>query len=262
MMAATSISAVMAVDIVGAAIAVASLLMVRIPNPERDEGESGRIEFVAEFVEGWRELIRHRGLFDLTLVLAMVTLLYMPLNALFPLMTFSHFGGDAAAASYVEVAFGAGMLVGSMAIGVMSQRFSGVQLIGAGILLVGGMLAASGMLPTSAFWVFVIACVAMGFSVPLFGAPITAMFQRLIDPTKLGRVMSLYMTIAMLAAPIGLMVAGPLAEQAGVAQWFAISGVLIALMGLVAWSLPAVRALDTALSPAAAEPTADETCAP
>ncbi len=87
------------------------------------------------------------------------------------------------------------------------------------------------MLPTSAFWVFVVLCVVMGFSVPLFGAPITAMFQGLIDPAKLGRVMSLYMTIAMLAAPIGLLVAGPLAERVGVARWFAISGVLIAVMG-------------------------------
>lgn len=257
MMAASSVSIVMMVDILGAGIAVASLLMVRIPNPQRDESESEHIDFVVEFVDGWRELVRHRGLFDLTLVLAMVTLLYMPLNALFPLMTFSHFSGDAAAASYVEVAFGAGMLVGSMAIGVMSQRFSGVQLIGAGILLVGGMLAASGLLPTSAFWVFVVMCAVMGFSVPLFGAPITAMFQGLIDPAKLGRVMSLYMTIAMLAAPIGLLVAGPLAERVGVAQWFAISGVLIAVMGIVAWSLPAVRKLDVAMGLATSEPAAD-----
>lgn len=258
MMAATSVSVVMMVDILGAGIAVASLLMVRIPNPQRDESDSEHIDFVVEFVDGWRELIRHRGLFDLTLVLAMVTLLYMPLNALFPLMTFSHFSGDAAAASYVEVAFGAGMLIGSMAIGVMSQRFSGVRLIGAGILLVGGMLAASGLLPTSAFWVFVAMCVVMGFSVPLFGAPITAMFQGLINPTKLGRVMSLYMTIAMLAAPIGLLVAGPLAERVGVARWFAISGVLIAVMGIVAWSLPAVRKLDVAMDLATSGPAADE----
>jgi DHA3 family macrolide efflux protein-like MFS transporter len=248
MMAATSIAAVIAVDIAGAALAVASLLMVRIPNPERAESESGRIGFVTEFVEGWRELIRHRGLLDLTLVLAMVTLLYMPLNALFPLMTFSHFGGDAAAASYVEVAFGAGMLIGSLGIGALSQRFSGVRLIGAGILLVGITLAASGMLPASAFWVFVALCILMGLSVPLFGAPITAMFQGLIAPAKLGRVMSLYMTIAMLAAPVGLTVAGPLAERVGVAPWFAISGALIAVTGLVALWLPAVRALDAAMA--------------
>jgi len=82
LMAVTSISAVMVVDVAGAAVAVGSLLVVRIPSPERPEGASARIEFVTEFVEGWRELVRHRGLLDLTLVLAMVTLLYMPLNAL------------------------------------------------------------------------------------------------------------------------------------------------------------------------------------
>jgi len=49
-------------------------------------------------------------------------------------------------------------------------------------------------------------------------------------------------------APIGLMVAGPLAEKTGVAGWFAISGVLIAAMGFVAWVLPAVRELDSAMT--------------
>jgi DHA3 family macrolide efflux protein-like MFS transporter len=78
------------------------------------------------------------------------------------------------------------------------------------------------------------------------------MFQGLIDPAKLGRVMSLYVTIAMLMAPVGLLVAGPLAEQVGVARWFAISGALIAVTGLVALSLPAVRALDAAMGLATA----------
>lgn len=250
MMATTSIASVMAVDIVGAAVAVASLLMVRIPHPVSAEGASARIDFVAEFAEGWRELVRHRGLLDLTLVLAVVTVLYMPLNALFPLMTFSHFGRGAAAASYVEAAFGAGMLIGSLGIGALSQRFSPVRLIGAGILLVGGMLAVSGLLPASGYWVFVALCIAMGFTVPLFGAPTTALFQGLIDPAKLGRVMSLYMTIAMLMAPVGLLVAGPLAERMGISVWFALSGSLIAVAGVVTWSLPAIRALDAAAAAA------------
>lgn len=256
MMATTTMSAIMAVDIGGAALAVASLLLVRIPHPERPESATARINFAAEFAEGWRELVLHRGLLDLTLVLAVVTLFYMPLNALFPLMTFSHFGGDAKAASYVEVAFGAGMLVGSMAIGWLSQRVSGVRLVAAGIVLVGVTLAAAGVLPASGFWVFVLLCVVMGVSVPLFGAPITAMFQTLIDPAKLGRVMSLYMTIAMLVSPVGLLVAGPLAETIGVAGWFALSGALIALTGLVTWSLPAVRGLDAALRAATVAPEA------
>lgn len=187
----------------------------------------------------------------------------MPLNALFPLMTFLHFGGDAAAASYVELAFGAGMLGGSLAIGALSRRSSGVRLIALGILCIGGLLFASGMLPGTAYWVFVLLCVGMGLAVPLFGAPLTALFQSLIDPAKLGRVMSLYVTIALLAAPAGLLVAGPLAERGGVALWFALSGALIAVTGAVAWMLPSVRALDAAERRAEPQPepaVAPESC--
>ena len=174
-------------------------------------------------MEGWRELVRHRGLFHLTIILTIVTLLYMPLNALFPLMTFDHFGGGAFAAGIIEMLFGAGMLVGSLIIGALSARFSAVTLIGTGILVAGLMLAASGMLPPTAFWVFAGLSVIMGVSVPLFGAPLTAMFQTFIDPAKLGRVMSLYMTMALAVSPLGLLLAGPVAEETGVAFWFAVS---------------------------------------
>ncbi len=277
LMTTASIEAVIGLDIVGAALAVTSLMLVRIPHPERAEavgegalsggragegglsaeavgegalgGEpgAGSARFIAEFAEGWRELVRHRGLLDLTLAIAAVTVLYMPLNALFPLMTFEHFNGGAAEASYVELAFGAGMLAGSLALGVFLARVSGVRLVAGAIVGLGALVAVSGLLPAGAFWVFVGLCVLMGVTAPLFGAPITAMFQTLIDPAKLGRVMSLYTTIAMLAAPVGLVAAGPIAERTGVAAWFAVTGVLIAVMGVVVWALPSVRGLDGAM---------------
>ncbi len=244
LMTAASIGMVMAIDIAGAAIAVASLLAVSIPHPQRQEGTPETMNFAKEFLEGWRELVHHRGLFHLTLTIAVVTLLYMPLNALFPLMTFSHFRGDAAAASYVEVGFGAGMLIGSLGIGALSSRLSAVGIIGGGILVLGALLGISGLLPVSGFWIFVVLCVLMGVSVPAFSAPLTALFQGSIDPAKLGRVMSLYTTLALLVAPVGLLVAGPLAEVTGVAHWFAISGAMIAATGLVLWMVPSIRAVN------------------
>lgn len=243
---------VIAIDVVGAGLAVALLMLVRIPHPERAESDSSGSGIVTEFIVGWRELVRNRGLLDLTLVLVVVTLIYMPINALFPLMTKSHFGGGAVQASIVELAFGAGMLAGSLAIGWLSSRLSGVRLIGSGLVLVGAMIMLSGLLPDSAFWAFVIFSIGMGFSAPLFGAPITAMFQTLIDPSKLGRVMSLYMTLSMLVAPAGLVFAGPLAEQTGVAAWFALSGALIVVCAIAAFALPKIRALDEAMATAAA----------
>lgn len=244
-------TAVIAVDIGGALLAVGSLLLVRIPHPESRAGEASQggfvAAFVADFVDGWRELVRIPGILWLTLILTVVTLLYMPLNALFPLMTLTHFGRGAMSASIVEVAFGAGMLMGSLAIGGMSSRIPATRLIGGGICLVGLMLGVSGLLPSSAFWAFVVFCVVMGLSVPLFGAPLTAMFQMLIDPAKLGRVMSLYTTSALLAAVPGLLLAGPLAEKTGIAPWFAISGAAVLLTGVLPWVVPAVRRLDGAM---------------
>jgi MFS transporter, DHA3 family, macrolide efflux protein len=110
------------------------------------------------------------------------------------------------------------------------------------------MIGLAGLLPPTAFWASAVLSVAMGFSVPLFGAPITAMFQTLIDPSKLGRVMSLYMTLSMLIAPVGLLLAGPLAERTGVATWFAITGAMLVACAFVALALPAIRALDAAMA--------------
>ena len=214
------ISVVIAVDVAGAVFAVASLALVRIPHPEQAAGQR-RAGLFGEFVEGWQELRRHPGLFHMSLVLTVVTLLYMPINALFPLMTFGHFDGSALDASVVELAFGAGMLVGSVGLGAVASRWSPTWLIAAGIFLAGLTIGASGLLPSPAFWGFVALSVVMGFSVPLFGAPLNAMFQRLIDPARLGRVMSLYMTMALLASIPGLLIAGPFAQRVGVALWFA-----------------------------------------
>jgi DHA3 family macrolide efflux protein-like MFS transporter len=85
------------------------------------------------------------------------------------------------------------------------------------------------------------------------------MFQTLIDPAKLGRVMSLYMTMAMLVSPVGLLLAGPLAGRVGVAPWFAVSGLLIAVVGALTGALPAVRRLDAAMAQSGKKQTTEAT---
>lgn len=238
-------SAVIAVDIVGALAATVSLMLVRIPHPQPCENDSQIPNVWREFADGWRELAQHRGLVVLTLAVAAICLLYIPVSSLFPLMTSAHFGRGALSASVVEFAFGGGMLAGSMVIGVLASRLSGTRLISLGIVLLGVTLVVSGMLSPSMFVAFVIVCVVMGLSAPLFSAPLTALFQTLIDPAKLGRVMSLYVTVTLIVSPLGLLLAGPLAQRFGVAAWFSAAGVLIAAIGAGVWFSPSVRVLDT-----------------
>ncbi len=246
LMGAGSMSLVFAVDIAGAVIAAASLLLVRIPQPSRSSEDSTALGLRHDLAMGWRELAAHRGLSVLALILTVVAVFYMPVNALFPLMTSLHFGGGAYQASAVEVAFGAGMLLGSLLVGRLAARFAQVRLISVGLFALGAALLASGLLPSTAYVVFVVLCVLMGLTAPIFSAPITAMFQARIDPSRLGRVLSFYTTMTMLVVPAGLVLAGPLAEETGVAPWFAICGVAIVLAACAVELAPSVRGLRNA----------------
>jgi DHA3 family macrolide efflux protein-like MFS transporter len=217
---------------------------VRIPHPQRAADDPATAGVFREMAAGWRELVRYRGLLVLTLVLAVAVFIYIPVGALFPLMTLGHFGGGAFQASMVELAFGGGMLVGSLLIGVLGRKIRGGRMTAYGILLLGVTLVAGGFLPKSGFVAFVIICVAMGLSAPAFSTPLQAMFQSMIDPAKLGRVLSLTTTIMVLASPLGLLVAGPLAERFGVAFWFALSGALLLVVGGFCLVSRDVRGLD------------------
>lgn len=232
---------VVALDVAGALIAVGSLALVRIPHPQRAADDTLDAGVLAQMAAGWRELQAHRELLALVLLTTAAAFVYIPVGSLFPLMTRSHFDGGALQASVVEVAFGGGMLVGSLFVGVLAARLGGVRLTVSGVLLLGGALIASGLVPSSAFWLFVVASFVMGLSAPAFSAPVMAMLQERIDPSKLGRVMSLTTTIMLVAVPLGLMVAGPAAQRVGVAMWFSISGTLIVAVGIISLVSPTIR---------------------
>ena len=59
-----------------------------------------------------------------------------------------------------------------------------------------------------------------------------------------GRVFTLMMSGTAAMAPLGLAVAGPLSETLGVRSWFLAGGVVIILMSLAAYFLPAVRNIE------------------
>lgn len=144
----------------------------------------------------------------------------------------------------MEAAFAIGMLLGGLLLGTWGAKKKKAQLICGGIVLLGFGLVGAGLLPPSGFMWFILFSSIMGLSGPLFGGSYMAFVQTVVEPAALGRVMSLIGTISLIATPIGLMIAGPMAEVLGVATWFGISGALIAIVGIGAYVIPSVRNLD------------------
>lgn len=222
---------VLLVDVLGALIANTTLLFVHIPQPEISEEELNQRGPIKEMKFGIKALTKSKSLLAFTWAMTVVTFVWMPVGSYFPLMVKSHFGGGAWQAGMVEMSFGIGMLAGSAALGYFGAiRREGIM-IGASFGAVGIFIGAAGLLPPDAFVWFLVFCVVIGITVPLFNGPYMAMLQTHIEPSVLGRVTSFANSMMLIATPAGLLLAGPAAEMTGLPMWFLLSGSLIAILG-------------------------------
>ena len=104
-------SSVMFLDFAGACVAVLGLALAKIPTVVDATAKEQHV--LANLRDGWRAIAKTRGLVLLIGGVTIGMMIFGPLSAVFPLMTYQHFGGDGYAASLAEAAFGVGMLVGS-----------------------------------------------------------------------------------------------------------------------------------------------------
>ena len=237
------LNAIIAIDVLGAVIASITVAIVRIPKLG-DQVQSLKPNFIQEMKEGMAVLRQNKGLFALLLVGTLYMFVYMPINALYPLITMEYFNGTPMHISITEIAYASGMLIGGLLLGLFGNYQKRILLITASIFMMGISLTISGLLPQSGFFIFVVCCAIMGLSVPFYSGVQTALFQEKIKPEYLGRVFSLTGSIMSLAMPIGLILSGFFADRIGVNHWFLLSGVLIIGIAIACPMITEVRKLD------------------
>ena len=237
------LNAIIAIDILGAMIASITVAIVSIPKLG-DQVQSLKPNFLREMKEGIVALRQNKGLFALLLLGTLYTFVYMPINALFPLISMEYFNGTPVHISITEIAFASGMLVGGLLLGRLGNFEKRVLLITGSFFIMGASLAVSGLLPPSGFVIFVACCAVMGLSVPFYSGVQTALFQEKIKPEYLGRVFSLTGSIMSFAMPIGLILSGFYADRIGVNHWFLLSGILIICIAIVCPMITEIRKLD------------------
>ncbi|WP_313016647.1 macrolide efflux MFS transporter Mef(A) [Acetoanaerobium noterae] len=237
------LNAIIAIDVLGAVIASITVAIVRIPKLG-DQVQSLEPNFIREMKEGIVVLRQNKGLFALLLLGTLYTFVYMPINALFPLISMEYFNGTPVHISITEISFASGMLAGGLLLGRLVSFEKRVLLITGSFFIMGASLAVSGILPPNGFVIFVVCCAIMGLSVPFYSGVQTALFQEKIKPEYLGRVFSLTGSIMSLAMPIGLILSGFFADKIGVNHWFLLSGILIIGIAIVCPMITEVRKLD------------------
>ena len=74
----------------------------------------------------------------------------------------------------------------------------------------------------------------------MIDGPLFAVLQTVVAPEMQGRVFMLVISMAKAISPLGLIVAGPLADRFGVRIWFLVGGLLTGLLGALALLIPAI----------------------
>ncbi|WP_123028530.1 MFS transporter [Mycolicibacterium stellerae] len=219
-------------------LAISTLRLEGAGTPNRNALPEG---VWAGVVEGLRFVWTNKVLRTLAIVDLAATGLYMPMESvLFPKYFTDR--NEPAHLGWVLMALSLGGLVGALSYAVMSKysRRRTVMLIA--VLTLGVAMTIIAFLPPLPL--ILVLCAIVGF---VYGpiAPIYNYVMQTRAPQHLrGRVVGVMGSLAYAAGPLGLVVAGPLADAAGLHATFLALALPMLLLGLVAVFLPALRELD------------------
>jgi MFS family permease len=145
--------------------------------------------------------------------------------------------------------FGIGALGGALLMGLFGQRQRHrAGAICGSLALFGLAIGAMGLAQSAA--VLYAAYLVAGASFIVTEIASSTIWQQIIPNQMLGRVFGVMGTLAMCMNPLGLVLAGVLGQVFGVRQGLLMGGGSIIALSVLAFLLPAVRALDIRLQPA------------
>jgi MFS family permease len=221
-------------------LAVAALRLEGAGKPQQASRPEGLMSGIAEgmrFVWNLR-VLRALGLIDLA-----VTALYLPMES----VMFPKYFADRhqpAQLGWALMALAVGGLVGALGYAALSDHMGRRTTLLTATLTFGAATAGIAFLPPLP--VILVLCGLVGL---VYGPiqPIYAYVVQTRTPHRLrGRVVGAMASLTYAAGPLGLLVAGPLTDAAGLKVTFLALALPILLIGLIAARLPSLRELDRA----------------
>jgi DHA3 family macrolide efflux protein-like MFS transporter len=107
---------------------------------------------------------------------------------------------------------------------------------------------AVGLAPASALILALGALFFAGFMNPIVNGSLFAVLQAVVPPDMQGRVFTLALSGSAAMSPLGMAIAGPVADALGVQVWFWIGGIATLVMGAGAFFVPAIMRIEDKVS--------------
>lgn len=206
---AIGLTGIFSIDLATFLAAVGTLAVVAIPQPKRETGAAGPTSVWADIREGFDFIKTRQGLIGLALLIAMLNFLISTSTVLSAPMILGF--ADAQVLGWVQGVSSVGLLLGGLwvsAWGGPKRKVLGILLsaMGSGLGLAASGLRPNPILIAAGFFIFM-------FPITLVNASIRSIVQVKVPTGMQGRVFSLIFMTARAGVPVGLLLAGPLADR-------------------------------------------------
>ena len=136
------------------------------------------------------------------------------------------------------------MILGGVLLGIWGGFNRRILTSLMGLVILGVAVAMMGLLPSWGLYLAVGLMFVIGFANPITNGPLFAVVQSSVAPEMQGRVFTLIGSVAAAMSPLGLIIAGPLADRFGVQTWYIVAGVVTLLMGVSGFFIPAIVGIE------------------
>lgn len=231
------VSGVFVAHMVGSAVCLTTLMILRLPAPDRSKARDTAL--MDAVIEGMRYAGGHKGLRMLLLMLVFASVCLRPLQDMLPGFAGDVFDAGPIGLAWLTSSVGVGAMMGAIFIASRGALAGLTTLALAGYF--GTAAAALGFVATQNIHVAVAFAALMGFSINVMSTSIQALMQFATDDRMRGRVMALYLLIFRGFPALGALALGFLANHFGLRLAFGAAAVIC--LAFIVLMLPRRRAI-------------------
>ncbi|MDR0432177.1 MAG: MFS transporter, partial [Bifidobacteriaceae bacterium] len=222
---------IFAIDVVTAGTAIAAIGLIHVPRLASGQSEDGKRHAGREMQAGLRYAWKDKVVRRVLVGYAAMFLLVVPAANLVPIAVTRMFGASLLGLSAIEIVWSAGTIIG----GAILAAWGGMRNRMAMMLIVAGMwgVFTIGLGVSPNIWVFLVIMAIFGMSLPGLTTTATTALQERVAPDYQGRVFGLVNIVMTLSSPLGMAVAGPLADVFSIRSVLVVTGILTIAAAIV-----------------------------
>lgn len=231
------------IDIGTAPFAIIPLFLITIPKITHSKEELKQ-SLLFRIREGMRFLWDWKGLRWIIIIAMIINFLTIPAFSLLPIHVKEFFNKGVIELAYLETSYGIGIILGGFALSLRGGFKRRVLTALFALTSTGIGLIIFGFTPANLFIIAIASLFLSVFTYTIANGIIFAILQSIVPLEIQGRVFTLLISLSAGAAPLGLLISGPIADTFGVSFWYVIAGVLILISSITSLFIPTIRYIE------------------